>query len=237
MTDKIIKAILLVALIGLSIWGITECSAKKNLKELIVEINKENNRQIKYHNAKYDSCVRAKEKIDTIYDTITKYTGIKYISKDLTAQDSQKIFNYFAIHSQSGDTIDIYEVVYYDTLKTPDFELFWYVKVMGHLQEISFPEYTIYKEKIIKQWVINNPPPPVDPVIEYKYRKGWYLAGSVGNQLKSWTSWSKIRFGTGYMTRKGIAFGTSYEYFSYDTPEKVFNGNFINVDFTYFFGK
>ena len=234
---KIGSIILGIFLIGSLIWGVTECSSKKEFKQVIVDIGIEHSKQIDYQNARYDSCVAAKKKTDTIRDSIPVYLGWKYLEKELTPADSQRIYNYFAINAQTGDTMDIFEVTYEDTLYTLDFELYWYAKVVGYLQELTFPGYKIYEEKIIESYVINNPPPPVDPVIEYIYRKGWYITGAAGNDFTKWTSWTSIEVGVGYMTPKGISFGIDYQHLSLPYNDKKVYGSFGKIRMNYFFGK
>lgn len=234
---KVISILLGMAVIGSLIWGVTQCSSKIEFKNAIVDIGIEHSKQIKYRIACYDSCVSSKKKTDTIRDTIPKYLGWRYKEKELTPADSQLIYNYFAINAQTGDTLEVFEVTYDDTLYTEDFELYWYAKVVGYMSELGFPGYKIYKEKIIESWIINNPPPPVDPVIEYVYHKGWYITGAVGNDFRKWTSWTSIEGGIGYMTRKGVSFGADYQYLSLPYNDKKVYGSFVKIRLNYFFGK
>jgi hypothetical protein len=212
---------------------IQECIKRQHVDGLNIAQMEQFELERNYLISKYDSCLLSKSTIDTIRDTIFKYLGYKYIKKELTAVDSIKIHEYFLLSDDGTDTVDIYEKEYDGILESEDFELVWYARVFGELEELSFPHYRVYKEKIIENWVINNPAPPSEEKIEYKYRRGIYLEGSLGNSMESWKSWESIDGGIGYLTRRGISFGINYEYFVF----KDIRGQFLRLRLRYYLGK
>lgn len=233
---KVISTIAAVLIIASLIWGGVQYSAKRELRKTIAELNTTHQREVDYLNAKFDSCLLSKSKTDTIWDTVSKYLGWKYKEKDLTAEDSLKIYEYILVNTNTGDTNDIFLVGYADTLKTEDFELYWYAKVFGHIEELGFPGYKLYTEKIVENWVINHPPPPIDPVVKYKFFKGPYVRGAITSTTDKILSVRGGEGTIGWMTRKGVMFGAGYQYLTIPHNGETIKQNLIKAEMIYVFG-
>lgn len=222
-----LNALLIVAVI----WAVSTCHSEKNFRlEEKAEADSAYNSMERYYTALYDSCVNAKSKVDTIVDTIKG--KIIYKPIELTRTDSIKI--YTAIEELTGDTVDIFQVEYSDTIRTDYFSFFWRARVTGWIDELEFPWFEVYKETIIKEWVINNPPKPQKPKIVKQYKNGLYLYGEAGNNLKGWTEWNSVGGGMEFIHKRGGLAGIGYErYVTFDGSGNKIRGNFLKIKVGY----
>lgn len=219
MIYKLSSGLLFALLIAAITLWLGKCSSEKALK---TEIEKQKNKTEQLHEfylAWIDSCKNAKIVKDKIVYVDRWHEGETV--KIPAAVDSVEIAK--AISEK------LYIKNYRGKKEFDDLTLNWHIKTYGELLGFNIESYKLNVEQHHSTAVITKPAPPQDPIIEYKYRRGWYLTGAVGNGMESWTEWKSIEGGIGYMTRKGVSFGVDYQNFD--------GGEFVKVRLSYYFGK
>jgi len=215
-----ITNIALVILLGaaVALW-LSDCSAKRKLEEKIEGKQTEIQELHTYYIAYLDSCKAAKVVKDSIVVVERWYPG--KVIEIPAAVDSVKVYQTIA---------ETYKREYKGRIEFENLTAYYRAKTTGTLDQLEITSYAVTSEDHYSTAVITAPPPPQKPVVEYRYRRGWYLSAAAGNDLKSWTSWTSLEIGAGWMTRKGVAFGVDYQYL-HDRPYSL-----VKIRASYFFG-
>ena len=225
----ILNWVLLAGLIALATLFITKCSENRELQTALVEEKLKGEQQHDFYMAWLDSCENAKIVKDSIVYVDRWYPG-KTIEVP-QAVDSILVAN---IINQQNEEQELYIKNYRGKRELKDMTLNYHIKTFGDLLAFDIESYKLNIEQHHSTAVITKPSPPN---VVYKYRRGWYLTGAAGNNLQEWTGWNSIEGGIGYMTRKGIAFGADYQYYSLVVDGVKHKDHFGKFRLTYFFGK
>jgi len=235
MLQKILNGVLISALIATTTLWLNQChNENREVVKLEKKISQDSLKIEQLHTfylAWIDSCEAAIIVEDSIIYEEKWYPGETV--QVPVAVDSLKVAE---IVNEKNKKSDLFIKNYRAKYSFEDLTINYHVKTYGDLLAFGLDSYMLNVETHHNTAVVNKPAPPSDPIIKYRYRRGFYLTAAAGNDLSKWTSWTSIEGGFGYLTRKGVSFGADYQYLSLPLGgDKIF-GRFIKIRFGYYFG-
>ena len=232
---KIVSIVLIMLLAASTTMWLTTCSDKKELKKVIESKDIKIAELHTFYLAWLDSCEQAYVQVDSIVYQDRWLPG--KVIKIPQAIDSTLVYNIVNGQIELPEGGETYIRDYSGSLELEGLTAYYKAKTIGELIGLEITSYKLDEIHHYNTAVITKPPPLVDSELTYIYRKGWYITGAVGNNMQSFTSWTSIEFGFGYMTKKGISFGLDYQYLSLPSNDTKVFGSLAKVRMNYFFGK
>lgn len=232
MIRKVIYGILIFLILACGGWAVWERNGKLEAKL-----------EVKTQEAFYVEWIRNCENAQIVNDSIVYDTTFlpgevimvpTPIDSHLVAEIILGNIEYIAPDVSLPDTFKLYYRTYRDSKELEGITFKYEIKTLGELLDFEILNYSLVGATAYNTAVITKPSEPT-PV--YVYRSGWYLMGAVGNDMQSWTSWTSIEAGIGYMTKKGVSFGCDYQYLSLPYNDENIQGSYIKARIGYFFGK